>query len=64
MEIEDLINRSKALIDSLLTEEAMAMMTEEQLNLIEEAKKSVNLDGDLGEKLEILKKYTDVNKHK
>jgi hypothetical protein len=64
MEIEDLINRSKALLDSLLTEEALAMMTDEQLNLIEEAKKSVNLDGDLGEKLEILKKYTDVNKHK
>jgi hypothetical protein len=64
MEIEDLINRSKALLDSLLTEEAMEMMTEEQLNLIEEAKKSVNLNGDLGEKIEILKKYTDVNKHK
>jgi hypothetical protein len=64
MDLQELVNQSKSLLDSLLTEEVLSNMTEEQLKLIEEAKKSVNLEGDLSEKLEILKKYTDVNKHK
>ncbi len=64
MNLQELVNQSKSLLDSLLTEEVLSNMTEEQLKLIEEAKKSVNLEGDLSEKLEILKKYTDVNKHK
>jgi hypothetical protein len=48
-------------MDSLLTPEVLDKMTDEQLKLIHEAKNSVNLKGDLSEKLEMLKKYTDVN---
>lgn len=61
MNLENLIQQAQGLIDSLLTPEVMEKMTPEQLKLIDEAKNSVNLKGDLSEKLEILKKYTDVN---
>lgn len=61
MNLENLIQQANGLIDSLLTPEVMEKMTPEQLKLIDEAKNSVNLKGDLSEKLEMLKKYTDVN---
>jgi hypothetical protein len=61
MNINDLIQQAQGLMDSLLTPEVLDKMTDEQLKLIDEAKNSVNLKGDLSEKLEILKKYTDVN---
>jgi hypothetical protein len=61
MNINDLIQQAQGLMDSLLTPEVLDKMTEEQLKLIDEAKNSVNLKGDLSEKLEMLKKYTDVN---
>lgn len=61
MNLENLIQQAQGLIDSLLTPEVMEKMTPEQLKLIDEAKNSVNLKGDLSEKLEMLKKYTDVN---
>lgn len=61
MNINDLIQQAQGLMDSILTPEVLGKMTDEQLKLIDEAKNSVNLKGDLSEKLEILKKYTDVN---
>jgi hypothetical protein len=61
MNINDLIQQAQGLMDSLLTPEVLDKMTDEQLKLIDEAKNSVNLKGDLSEKLEMLKKYTDVN---
>jgi len=61
MNINDLIQQAQGLMDSLLTPEVLDKMSPEQLKLIDEAKNSVNLKGDLSEKLEILKKYTDVN---
>lgn len=61
MNLENLIQQAQGLMDSLLTPEVMEKMTPEQLKLIDEAKNSVNLKGDLSEKLEMLKKYTDVN---
>lgn len=61
MNLENLIQQAQGLIDSLLTPEVIEKMTPEQLKLIDEAKNSVNLKGDLSEKLEMLKKYTDVN---
>jgi hypothetical protein len=61
MNINDLIQQAQGLMDSLLTPEVLDKMTDEQLKLIHEAKNSVNLKGDLSEKLEMLKKYTDVN---
>lgn len=61
MKIDELITQAKNLMDSLMTPEITAQMTEEQLKLVNEAKNSVNLKGDLSEKLEMLKKYTDVN---
>jgi hypothetical protein len=61
MNINDLIQQAQGLMDSLLTPEVLDKMSPEQLKLIDEAKNSVNLKGDLSEKLEMLKKYTDVN---
>jgi hypothetical protein len=61
MNINDLIQQAQGLMDSLLTPEVLEKMSPEQLKLIDEAKNSVNLKGDLSEKLEMLKKYTDVN---
>jgi hypothetical protein len=61
MNINDLIQQAQGLMDSLLTPEVLDKMKDEQLKLIDEAKNSVNLKGDLSEKLEMLKKYTDVN---
>ena len=60
MNLENLIQQAQGLIDSLLTPEVMEKMTPEQLKLIDEAKNSVNLKGDLSEKLEMLKKYTSI----
>jgi hypothetical protein len=64
MSLDKLVEQAKGLMDSLMTPEVIKQMTPEQLNLVNEAKNSLNLQGDLSEKLEILKKYTDVNKHK
>lgn len=64
MNLDALMEQAKGLMNSLMTPEVIKAMTPEQLNLVNEAKKPVNLQGDLSEKLEMLKKYTDVNKHK
>ena len=64
MSLDKLVEQAKGLMESLMTPEVIKQMTPEQLNLVNEAKNSLNLQGDLSEKLEILKKYTDVNKHK
>ena len=61
MNLDDLIKQAHSLMDSLLTPEVLEKMTDEQLKIINEAKNSVNLKGDLSEKLEMLKKYTNVN---
>jgi hypothetical protein len=64
MSLDKLVEQAKGLMDSLMTPEVIKQMTPEQLNLVNEAKNSLNLQGDVSEKLEIIKKYTDVNKHK
>lgn len=64
MNLDALMEQAKGLMNSLMTPEVIKAMTPEQLNLVNEAKKPVNLQGDLSEKLEMLKKYTDVNKYK
>lgn len=61
MNLDDLIKQAHSLMDSLLTPEVLEKMNEDQLKIINEAKNSVNLKGDLSEKLEMLKKYKDVN---